>query len=158
MSAADTPLLVDLSSHPQAFFDLLPADWQTELLALWPDFAASSTVLGLQLHEQLIGGGIIFREPTPDTHAYLARAQSLFAQGLLYFGYLWITPDQRGHDYGGCWIRALRQSYPGQGFWLAIEDSGLRRFYAQHGFVVSNTLRMDDHTEWIMTDPASKPV
>lgn len=158
MTAVNKPILVDLNNDPEAFFDLLPDDWRAELLSLWPNYADSSSVLGLQLDNKLIGGGIVFRQPAPDTLGYVDLAQSLFDKGLLYIGHLWIVPAHRGHDYGGVWLQAVRRRFAGEGFWLAIEDSGLRRFYEQHGFVVGNTLRMDGSTEWIMTDSASKPL
>lgn len=152
MSAADALRLIDLSANSRPFLDLLPADWREELVALWPTYASTSTVLGLQLDACLIGGGVLFRQPTPDTLGYADLARSLFARGLLYIGYLWIAPAQRGHDYGGAWLDAVRQRFPGCGFWLAIEDAGLRRFYQRHGFEVIQAHTSNDHTEWIMTD------
>ncbi len=152
MSTAGEPLLVDLSTDPQPFFALLPPDWRAELVSLWPTVADSSTLWGLQLDAGLIGGGILFRKPTPDTLSYIDLAQALFDQGLLYIGYLWIAPAHRGHDHGGFWLQAVRRNHPDQGFWLAIEDRGLQPFYQRHGFAVIDTIHIDERTEWIMSD------
>jgi len=155
VSTAAALQLIDHSADPRPFLALLPADWHAELVALLPAYASTSTVLGLQLNDSLIGGGVLFRQPTPDTLDYADLARSLFSRGLLYIGYLWIVPGQRGHDYGGAWLDAVRQRFPGCGFWLAIEDAGLCRFYQQHGFDVMHTVNSTDHTEWIMTDNIS---
>lgn len=151
------PRLVDLNSNPQPFFTLLPSDWREELASLWPEVCDNSQLLGLELDGCLIGGGMVLRQSTPDTQAYIELAQSLFDRGLLYIAYLWISPDHRGHDYGGCWLRAVRHRFIDKGFWLAIEDSGLRRFYQQHGFVVADTVSSAGCREWIMTATAIRP-
>jgi len=157
MNSEDKPRLVDLNSDPQPFFTLLPSDWQEELASLWPDVNGNSTLLGLELDGDLIGGGMVLRRPTPDTQAYAELAQSLFDRGLLYIAYLWISPEHRGHDYGGCWLQAVRARFAGKGFWLAIEDRGLRRFYQKHGFIVADTVTNAGCREWIMTATADQP-
>jgi GNAT superfamily N-acetyltransferase len=144
----------DCTAQLQRFFALLPDDWAIDIQPCWNDYADSSRIYALAIAQKLIGGGIVFSKPAPDTLAYVELAQTMFDRGYLYFGFLWIDPHHRGHDYGGLWLRELRRSYPGQAFWLAIEDPGLRRFYERNGFSVDQELQNNGQTEWIMIDAA----
>lgn len=139
--------VIDLTSTPHYFFQQLPPEWQTSLVTDWPQYSSSSRVLGLQIGLQIVGGGIIFTRPTPETEEYGPLTDRLFEAGWYYIGYLWVNPDWRGRQLASKWLDTVRNELPNQYFWLAIDDQALLAFYEKNGF---HTLLAGENT--IMTD------
>jgi GNAT superfamily N-acetyltransferase len=150
------PVLADVTGDPRCFFESLPEDWRAEIESCWAGYASSSRVYALREEDVVIGGGIVFRKPAPDTLVFAARARALFERGLLYIGFLYLDPARRGRDLGSFWIDEVRARHPGRHFWLAIEAPGLRRFYERNGFAVVDTVTVDGATQWILSDASRK--
>ncbi len=140
----------DTSLHPHRFFDLLPPDWQEGIVPFWPVYSQTSRIFTLETETTILGGGIVFASPAPDAVSYQEEAQSWFDQHYLYIGFLWFDEKFRGKNLGSRWLRELEKEYPGQNFWLAVEDEGLAAFYQKNGFRTVKTVEADGGTEWIM--------
>lgn len=137
------------------FFDLLPDDWRSCILPFWSDYKASTRIFCLYDEEVILGGGLIFSKPAPDTLIYKSLATKLFGQGYLYIGFLWIAPDQRGKGLGSLWLEGVKAQFPSNRFWLAIEEEDLKSFYLQNGFEIKREiLKADGSPDWIFVERA----
>ncbi|MEQ9405366.1 MAG: GNAT family N-acetyltransferase [Cyclobacteriaceae bacterium] len=144
------PVFTEITDRPHRFFDILPENWKEDLVPVWPEYQSTSGIYALVQHNRIIGGGIVFRKAPPDVKPYEALANQLFDYGLLYFGFLWIVPDQRGRNYGSLWIKELKKKLKGQAFWLAVEELGLVRFYEKNSFRAYREVLVEDRKEWLM--------
>ena len=142
--------LKETTSEPSLFFDLLPPDWQDEIVPYWPDYQATSQIFILLNEDEKLGGGIVFSNGSPDTVAYQKEAQKWFDKGYLYIAFFFILEKYRGQHLGSEWLRQLFNRFPGQPFWLAIEDHELLGFYEKNGFEKVKEVDGQYGKEWIM--------
>lgn len=141
----------DISHDPGLFFNVLPDDWKEGIEPLWPRYEQTSAVFVLEEQGEVACGGIIFSTNPPDT-SYVEEAAALFAGGFLYIGFLWVPEKFRGKKLGLEWINRVRRHYPGQSFWLAIDDYGLKNFYEKTGFHLIREVEATHGKEWILID------
>jgi len=146
--------LIDTTSNPNRFFDILPEDWQEPIVPVWATYRDKAQIFIL-LNEGrqnfVLGGGIIFKVPSPDTEAYEAEAQRWFRLGYLYLAWLWIDEQHRGKKLGSMWLSEILKLHPDQKFWLTIEDHALWDFYKKHGFQMVKCLEIEDgKQEWVL--------
>jgi GNAT superfamily N-acetyltransferase len=151
LSAPEGLRLVDRTDDPARYFALLPADWQEGIVPHWAAYRGAARVYTLEAGATLLGGGIVFDRMAPDTLAYEETARVWFERGYRYVGFLWIDETQRGRGLGSRWLELLRERFPGQGFWLSVEDEGLVPFYEHNGFRRAGAVRGDDGEEWILS-------
>lgn len=151
-SALKDLIFTERTSEPDRFFEILPEDWLEGIVPFWNEYQDSSQIFTLEIEYLVIGGGITFSKPAPDTLAYENVAQEFFNENRLYFGFLWLNPSYRGNDLGSVWIKNLRLRFPNRKFWLAIEDLGLSNFYQKNGFNILKKVEASDTIEWIMID------
>lgn len=138
--------------NSQSFFNILPPEWTECLQPYWAEYEKSTKIYGLLEDGHLIGGGLIFDRPSPDT-PYIQFANRLFEKGYLYIGFLWIEPTHRGKGLGKQWLESVRELYPNNRFWLSIEEENLKPFYDQNGFKLSATLEYDEGCiDWIFIE------
>lgn len=136
---------------PERFFAILPSDWQEEIMSAWPDCHTYARVLGVNLDGSIIGGGIVFSQPSPDVAPYADDAKALFNKGYLYIGFLWVDPAHREKGYGTRIMRQIMKTYPRKHFWISIEDPSLSAFYEKLGFRFLKIVHGADKPEWIYT-------
>jgi GNAT superfamily N-acetyltransferase len=140
----------ECGSLPEEFFRLLPPDWSGEIEPLWHEYSDSTRIFCLAGEESVLAGGMVFSRVSPDTMAYQAFAEELFARGHLYIGFLFVRPDLRGEGLGSRWMRELIALDPATSYWLSIEDPGLSRFYRRFGFEPEAEMRVGESTEQIL--------
>ena len=141
------------TERPERFFAILPRDWRRVIAPCWEDYRGKAKIFILEsAAEEVLGGGIVFSAVSPDARAYEAEAQHWFDLGYLYIGFLWVAEEHRGKRLGSKWLVELRKKYPGQKFWLAIDDYVLLAFYESNGFRLVGQVDAGAWEEWILID------
>ncbi|MCB0448138.1 MAG: GNAT family N-acetyltransferase [Gelidibacter sp.] len=138
-----------LDADPDQFFDILPQDWQDEIVPHWDNYKNTATIYIIESEGHVIAGGILFSTCSPDISYYKKEAQSWFDKGYLYIGYLWVAEDMRNMNLGSFWLNQLKKELPEQHFWLLIEEERLHNFYLKNDFRLIETLKNDVHSEWL---------
>ena len=139
----------ELENDQKVFFEMLPTDWQSEIVPFWEDYQNSSKIYVLFENKTLIGGGIVFSKTPPDVLYYETEAKEWFENGFLYLGFIWIIEEKRGKNLGSIWLDELKKSFPNQNYWLLIEEEHLHRFYQKNGFKLDTALAHEAHCEWL---------
>ncbi|UOB17007.1 GNAT family N-acetyltransferase [Abyssalbus ytuae] len=143
-------LFTDITPTPNVFFNILPPDWQHSIVSFWKEYAPSSKIYTLKRGNEILGGGIVFSQPTPDVAHYKKEAHDLFEKGYLYIAFLWMAPSQRDKGLGSLWMKELFKKHPLQKFWLSIEDYSLSAFYKKNNFTLYKEITTNPAPEWIM--------
>lgn len=138
------------SKKAQAFFSILPLDWQEGIVPYWNQYRHSSEVYLIEEEGEIIGGGILFTQVTPDMMANASLAQKYFDKAYVYLGFIWISEDKRGMGLGQFWLKKVFENNPNITFWLTIEDPQLESFYKKWGFAISEKIENQGSPEWIM--------
>jgi len=146
------PVFAERTGEPGRFFRILPKEWRNGIAPHWVQYQDTSRIFTLEIGHKVVGGGITFLKPAPDTLTYRHIAGQLFKNDRIYLGFLWIDPLYRGNDLGSYWIKNLRLKFPHKKFWLAIEDKGLLAFYQKNQFKIHIEIEVDGSKEWIMID------
>src|SRR5690606_23541976 len=131
------------------FFDILPQDWQDEIVPHWNRYKEFSDIYVLIENDEIIGGGITFSTCPPDIDYYRNESQQWFEEGYLYLGFIWIAEEKRNMNLGSLWLDELKKHYPNQSYWLLIEEEHLHRFYQKNDFVLMKTIVHDHNPEWL---------
>ncbi len=138
-----------LQDSANLFFDILPKDWQDEIVPFWTRYEASANIYIIKENNRIIGGGIVFATTPPDVIYFQEEAREWFDNEYLYIGFLWIAEDRRDNNLGSYWLDELKKKHPNQKYWLLIEEERLHRFYQRNGFLLNKTIIRDQHTEWL---------
>lgn len=144
------PQFKDSTARPEQFFSILPPDWQAAIRPFWPGYEDTARIYTLESEGEVAGGGIVFSAVSPDTMFYRDEAQRWFDEGYLYIGFLWVAEQHRGRQLGSMWLQELFRLFPGQGFWLAIEDYPLLPFYERNGFRLAKEVKGEWGPEWVL--------
>ena len=145
----------EITEAPAPFFDLLPPGWQEDIVPQWPFYQATARIFALKKQGEIHCAGIIFSTVSPDTQTYREVAQGWFDRGFLYIGFLFVPEKYRGKHYGTSWLEALEKQFPGQAFWLAIDEFGLKNFYQKNGFQLVKQVTGEFGPEWILERAAN---
>ena len=140
----------EIPASSNAFFEILPEDWQDSILPFWKGYVEDTRVFVLEEDQKIVGGGLVFATPAPDTKVYEKLAQEYFDSGYLYIGFLWISEEKRGLGLGSFWLKELFIRFPKQKYWLSIEEIELESFYEKHGFKTVNRVELEKSTDWVM--------
>jgi GNAT superfamily N-acetyltransferase len=140
----------EITDHAQAFFDILPPDWQEGIVPYWSEYKKSAQIMVLKKNGTILGGGIIFSSISPDTKIYADLAQSWFDRGCLYIGFLWIDEQFRNQKLGTKWLEEVFKLNLNQKYWLTIEEENLIRFYTQNQFRLIQKIELPEINEWLM--------
>lgn len=138
-----------LQNTADRFFEILPRDWQDEIVPFWTHYETSSKIFVIEENNRIIGGGIVFATTPPDVIYYKEEAQHWFDNEYLYIGFLWIAEDKRNNNLGSFWLDELKMQNTKQKYWLLIEDERLHGFYQRNGFKLIKTIINDQHAEWL---------
>jgi GNAT superfamily N-acetyltransferase len=129
------------------FFDMLPKDWQDAIVPFWKDLKATTQLLVLIEQDAIAAGGLVFSECPPDMGHYKNEAKEWFKKGYLYLGFIFVDETKRNRNLGSLWLNNIKNLYPNTGFWLAIEDENLHKFYDRNGFEKVATIKNEDLLE-----------
>lgn len=146
------PGLINCTKSPHIFFDFLPGDWRDEIEPFWPEFEGKARIYCLEDGHQVVAGGIVFFDVSPDTQGYADIARSWFDKGFAYMGFIYVDETRRSQGLGSYWIEAVRALDPTQRFWLAIDEYGLSNFYRKLGFEVKQEVINNNQPEWILAE------
>jgi GNAT superfamily N-acetyltransferase len=144
--------LLDITSAPKRFFNILPADWRIEIEPYWLEYSGDCRIYGLNENESIIGGGIVFSTVSPDTRGYRDIAQRWLDRGYLYLGFIYVIEHRRGEGLGTLWIKEVKALNDEQRFWLSIDDKGLSSFYQRLGFKIVQEVQNAGEPEWILVE------
>ena len=143
------PSFNQLKTNKKLFFDILPKDWQDQLLPYWEQYDKNSEIYVISENDRIIGGGIIFSKCPPDLDYFEKEANLWFEQQYLYIGYLFILETERNRNLGSFWLDELKRHHPEQKFWLIIEDEHLHRFYQKNNFTFYKTISYNQLAEYL---------
>ena len=124
----------NFTSKAQLFFETLPNDWQETIIPFWEELKQTTQVYVLVEDHVIVAGGLIFSKCPPDMMYYENEAKKWFQKGYLYLGFIYVDETKRNRNLGSLWLDNVKKEYPKNGFWLAIEDENLDKFYVRNGF------------------------
>lgn len=139
----------ELKNNPQQFFEILPQDWQYEIVPFWDDVKTDAKIYIIEDRNVIIGGGIVFYKSPPDFEYFETQAKSLFEKGYFYLGFIWIQEDQRNKNLGSFWLDQLKAKNRQQKYFLLTEEENLQHFYEKNGFSRIKSVQNRDHLEWL---------
>lgn len=140
----------ELCNKPDDFFEILPEDWQAGIVPYWKEYHTAANIYIVKAENKLVAGGILFNCLPPDPSDLDHRFNYLFAEGYLYIGFLFVQPEMRHLHLGSWWLDKLKKKYPGQKYWLTIEEEALKHFYQRNGFEILGESDSDPK-EWVLT-------
>jgi GNAT superfamily N-acetyltransferase len=143
------PELIELKSNQHLFFNILPEDWQVNIMPYWNDYISNAKIYVFLEDDKVIAGGIVFSTIPPDLKSHNTELQTWFDKGYLYIGFLWVAEHKRNQKLGSLWIEKIKDLMPKQKFWLVIEEEDLGKFYEKHHFVKAQTLQTPNGQEWL---------
>ena len=146
-----------LEDNYHLFFNILPQDWQDEIVPHWSRYEDFSKIYILTENKKIIGGGITFSTCPPDIDYYKEHSTKWFDDGYLYLGFIWIAEDKRNMNLGSFWLDELKKRQPNQNYWLLIEEEHLHRFYQKNDFVLVKSIIHDDSPEWLYAFKSLSP-
>ncbi|WP_053975684.1 GNAT family N-acetyltransferase [Mangrovimonas xylaniphaga] len=132
--------LLDYTYKANLFFEKLPEDWQEAIVPFWETIKETTTLYVIKNNNEIMVGGLVFKQCPPDLLYYKEGAENWFSNGYLYLGFIYTIEAFRGQKLGSDWLRLVRENYPQNGFWLAIEDETLHSFYRTNGFEKSKSI------------------
>jgi GNAT superfamily N-acetyltransferase len=132
------------------FFKILPQDWQEIISKIWDKVKETATIYAIVDEGSIIAGGIVFFKNIPEmTKFELERGQHYFDIGYGYIGFLWVAEDRRNEQLGSKWLSLLKKQEVKQGFWLTIEEAGLKKFYEKNSFQTIAESEDKENIEWL---------
>lgn len=138
------------TTNPNAFFDILPKDWQEDIVSVWENYKNNTKIYLLVENNIIVGGGMVFSTLSPDLQNVPDLAAHYYQKNLLYLAFIWINETHRGKGLGSFWLTELIQQYPKQGYWLTIDDVNLKHFYENVGFKLGKSYLNNGNKEWVM--------
>ena len=135
------------TSKANLFFDTLPNDWQEVIVPFWNELKSSTQIFVLIEDRKIVAGGLVFSKCPPDMMYYEKQAINWFKKGYLYLGFIFVDESKRNRNLGSLWLNKVKELFPNNGFWLAIEDERLRKFYIRNGFKKVATVKVEDSNE-----------
>ncbi len=131
---------LDITSTPELFFAILPADWQEAIVPYWEDYTGHTCIYILTEDQEIGCGGIVFEKTPPDMNHFRSEAEQWFGKGYLYLGFIWVPENARKQNKGSLWLRELKNTHPEQRYWLTTEEKELAGFYLKNDFEKIKTL------------------
>jgi len=135
------------TAKAHVFFEMLPSDWKDNIVPFWDDLKSTTQLFVLIENKTMIAGGLVFSKCPPDLMYYEKKANKWFEKGFLYLGFIFVDERQRNRSLGSLWLENIKKQYPKTGFWLAIEDQNLHKFYDKNGFEKVETIKNLDLQE-----------
>lgn len=139
--------VLNTTSDPSSFFDVLAPDWRNEIEPIWNDYKNSSTIYTIHADNKVLGGGILFTKITPDMEYASEEANYWFSGGYIYQAFIFIDEKYRGNNLGSKWLQEVIRQNPQSKFFLTIEDLSLENFYLRNGYTFQKKLFNDGNEE-----------
>lgn len=139
----------ELKNDPQQFFQILPQEWQDEIVPFWDTYKTQAKIYIIEDNSSIVGGGIVFYKSPPNFEYFETDAKVWFNKGYLYLGFIWISESHRNKSLGSFWLDQLKSKHPEQHYFLLTEEEHLHHFYLKNGFECSQCLQNNDHLEWL---------
>lgn len=139
--------LKNYTTKAELFFDMMPKDWQETIVPFWEDLKSTTKLFALMEHNAIVAGGLVFSICPPDMMYYEKDANKWFKKGYLYLGFIYVDEAKRNRNLGSLWLDNIKKFYPNKGFWLAIEDENLHKFYHRNSFEKVTTIKNKDLQE-----------
>lgn len=139
--------LKNFTTKAHTFFNLLPIEWQDIIVPYWDEIKATTQVYVFVDNRVVVTGGLVFSKCPPDLMYYEREAKKLFKKEYMYLGFIYVMNSHRGRNLGSLWLTKIKELYPKQGLWLAVEDQGLHRFYDKNGFKQIDTILTPDQQQ-----------
>jgi GNAT superfamily N-acetyltransferase len=132
------------------FFKILPQDWQEIISKIWDKVKETSTIYAIAEEGAILVGGIVFTEILSEmTEFELELGRPFFDLGYGYIGFLWVSENRRNDQLGSKWLSLLKKQNVKHGFWLTIEEAGLKKFYEKNGFQTIAESEDKENIEWL---------
>lgn len=141
---------VKLPGNPEAFFNILPADWKKEIAPVWEQYAPEADIYVLIDGDQIVAGGVVAHGMPIDMAHFFHEVSEWVDQSYRYIGYLWVIENRRKQHLGSLWLRELAKHDPKTKYWLTIEEENLGHFYLSNGFHMVKKLQKGNITEWLL--------
>src|SRR5690554_5588589 len=139
-----------LKDNSQLYFEILPRDWREAIEPIWEDFRKDASIFVLRDKGEIIAGGIVFKGIPPNrTDFEVQSGEKYIKKGHHYIGFLYVVPHRRNEALGSRWLKTLKSRFPGQAYWLTIEDESLTPFYIKNGFECVAASPDTDLPEWL---------
>jgi GNAT superfamily N-acetyltransferase len=104
--------------------------------------------------DRIVAGGMVFEGLPADMQVFDDDVRLYIEKGYLYIGYLFVDQAHRGKQLGSLWLTCIKGLYGGKGFWLTVEEPGLREFYEKNGFTWVKSLEKEgDSEELLLREP-----
>ncbi|MBT30055.1 MAG: hypothetical protein CMO01_10385 [Thalassobius sp.] len=147
-------IFTKLESNSNLFFDILPDEWSNDIVPVWSQYEKSSSIYVVKLKGKIIGGGILFNTPAPDTKHYnalaISKLNTWFDKGYKYIAYFLIQDQYRGMGIGLKWLMEIIALQLNQGLFLTVDEQSLINFYEKVGFKLQEEIRLKDCKEWVL--------
>lgn len=135
------------TDQAHSFFKMLPIDWQETIVPFWEALKASTKIYVLIDNDALVAGGLVFSKCPPDMLYYEKEANVWFKKGYFYLGFIYVDETKRNQNFGSIWLDKVKELYHNNGFWLAIEDEKLHKFYTRNQFERIATIKTPESLE-----------
>ena len=142
-------IFTSLTNHPEYFFELLPKEWQDEIVPFWEEISDKAQIYVLKADNTIIGGGIVFYKSPPHFDYFENEATIWFDKGYHYLGFIWIAENYRNNNLGSFWLDQLKILDANQPYFLLTEEAHLQHFYEKNGFKRLKSVENEDHLEWL---------
>ncbi len=139
----------ELKNNPEQFFEILPRDWQDEVIPFWDEFETDAKIYIIENHSTIIGGGVVFYKSPPDFDYFEAEAKTFFEDGYWYLGFIWIAEEHRNKNLGSFWLNQLKAQNSHQKYFLLTEEDHLQHFYEKNDFYRIKPVQNQDYMEWL---------
>lgn len=139
----------ELKKEPLEFLQILPQDWQDEIVPFWDACKTDSKIYTIKDGTGIIGGGIVFFKSPPNFEYFKTEADAWFTKGYFYLGFIWIAESHRHKNLGSFWLHQLKSENLKQQYFLLTEEEQLHQFYIKNGFVCDGTVQNGGITEWL---------
>lgn len=140
------------TDNSEQFFNILPDDWKALIEPYWDNYKDAAKIYVLKEDDEVVAGGIVFSKSLPDMSDFERSVQSLFSEGYLYIGFIWVPLDKRNRQLASQWLTLLKNQDPNQKYWLTIEEAWLKHFYEKNGFKLIKESNDADNKEWLFTN------
>jgi GNAT superfamily N-acetyltransferase len=139
--------LKNYTAKAHLFFDMMPVEWQETIMPFWEGLMSTTQLYVLVEQDAIVAGGLVFTKCPPDLMYYEKEAKTWFKKGYLYLGFIFVDESQRNRNLGSFWLDHIKDLFQTNGFWLAIEDENLHKFYDKNGFKRVATITNKDSEE-----------